>query len=68
MKKPQPKHKKIIDIYRDVLRNARYFKEEAKHTIGNKARKEKLEDIAYELYRIAANLEKIEEINPTKGE
>ena len=61
-------YKKVIDIYHNVLLKANYFREQAKKEQLLKTRKsreleQKYEDIAHELYKVAAELEQTREVN-----
>ncbi len=59
--------KSIMDVYKDVLKNAQYFKDEASRNlgVGDTLLANKQMDISHELYKVAADLERTEEINPT---
>ena len=57
--------KTIIEVYRDVIKNAGYWDDEAaKIDKFGGARKELCETVAHELYKVAADMEHTIEINP----
>lgn len=63
--------KSIMAVYRDVLRNAEYFRDMAIAarkigTIGSVNQALHCENIAHELSKVAADMERIKEINPPK--
>lgn len=72
-------YKEVMDIYRNVMRNAQYFREMAQDTAkaGDKtkdggivmrghtdAERRVYDDIAHELYKVAGELEQTREVNP----
>lgn len=69
---PNTTYKEVMDIYRNTLRNAQYFREEAKRLKEDEPKlsaEERLrlyacEDIAHELYKVAGELEQTREVNP----
>lgn len=75
-------YKAILDVYKDVLQQAEHFRtmSEDKQKAGDKtkdggivmrghtdAERQVYADIAHELYKVVADLERTKEINPPKN-